>query len=66
MFLEIEKDGNYINREAISQFYYNPESRAYFLFMTNGRKFEISKEIFEILKEALPIVKFALKKESAE
>ena len=66
MFLEIEKDENYINREAISQFYYNPNEKIYYLSMTNGNKFGISKEIFELLKEALPIVKIALKKKSAE
>ena len=76
MFLKIENreiDINkeiYINREAISCFYYDDEEDSLILCMLDGSKFNISNETAENLKNFIqPIMNITVipkKKESAE
>jgi hypothetical protein len=65
MFIEIIKDEKYVNREAISQFYYDDEYGAFYLSMINGSEFKIADEKVENLIKVLEAVPVPEKKESA-
>jgi hypothetical protein len=49
MYLEIKKGEVYINKEAVSYFYYDYEDDAFILCVMDGRKFTISNETAENL-----------------
>jgi hypothetical protein len=69
MFLEIEKDNVYINRESISHFFYDPEEDAFRVCMINGGSLLISNEVAEnLLNYIQPIIDLTgiKKKDSAD